>query len=328
MWLLSSAPTARSTQTVAVMRECPNCTEAQMRNMAKAANPLGVKFIYDLPHHVIHRYLVYMDSDCRPEGPGIKNSVNVGSGGETDSGNDTDCGSYREADLIDPVDPGVMGTFNGLYSAWQANLTLATTGDLTRVGSLPNDPLLGQPYKPHEIAWDYPQGKYDEFMNTLTQVLLTKNSANGFAPGLGDMIYVWAMPSFSQTLNISGQPGLAVTLAWDRSSTVTLHMCVAPEMDCVNVKITMSATGVQDIEYKGTTDFNHNLYPSENGTAPGNMGSWHFRNGGGAHFGNEMRQGGVDVPTPPTCGYAMHLFIQISRVGGRIFSVDQYCVAN
>ena len=333
LWLRSTSPTAQSQQTTAVVRECPNCTEAQMRNMAKAANPLGVKFIYDLPHHIMHRYEVYMDSDCRPEGSGIKGSANAGDaglnngGGETDSGNDTDCGSYREADLIDPVDPGVMGTFNGLYSAWQANHSLATAADVTRVGNLPTDPLLGQPYNYHEIAWDYPQGKYLQFMNTLAQVLSSRTSANAFAPGLGDYIYVWAVPSWSQTINLSGQPGFAVTLTWDRSSTVTLHMCNT-DVDCVHVKISMSQTGVQSIEYKGTTDINSNLYPSENGTAPGDMGQWHFRSGGGDHFGDEMRQGGINVPNPPICGYGRHLFIQITRQGSHIISVDQFCVNN
>lgn len=327
LWIISSASAAHATQTVFPVRECPNCTETQMRNMAKNG-PVGISFVYDLPRHVMHKYETYWDSSCGPQ-PSGGDSANAIGHGQT-KGAQPSCGSFKVAVLEDPVDPDVQATFDALYRVYTYNRPLVTQSKATRVAVLPNDPDTGHPFDPQNIAWEYPQGSYIRFRNVVTGLLGSQSSANAFVPYLGDDIYGWSISGFSVEVTVSAPPGGGITgsLHWDRNSGVLLDLCTPVNLDCVELPISVSVGGTVNIGYSGVIDFNQNLYPSENGQTPGNMTSWHFRNGGADHFADALRHGGVYVPGAGACGYGSSLYLITTRENNRIIFQEWECVPN
>ena len=115
------------------MKECVNCTATQMQTMAKN-QPVGYQFVYDLAHNVIRKYEVYLDSNCAPEGGASSGPA----------GGAQHCGSFKGADEITPVDPGVQAIFNSLRATWLVNPQLANTAKST-VSGFPIDSDTGQP---------------------------------------------------------------------------------------------------------------------------------------------------------------------------------------
>jgi len=297
-----------------------------MLNKAKNSPP-GLAFVYDLPHHVIRKFAVFMDSTCSAD-PAIQS----GAGGadrqpqEDDGG--VNCGSFKAAEELVPVDPAVQATFDALYNVWLHNPQLANTGKATRVNPLPIDPGTHQPFDARTIAWDYPQGSYLRFKNYFQNAISTHSGANALVPFLGDDIHGWSVASVDVGVLISGPPGVTFSLSWDRSTSVHFEWCVPPDLDCIEMTITRSAGGDVSLVYEGVKDFNDNLYPSESGQTPGNLAAWHFRMGGGNHFADGMRMGGVYVPWGPACPYGTHLFLTITRQGSHIIGTNWQCVPN
>lgn len=327
LWLLCASSVATATPTGSVAaRECVNCTQLQMQTMAKNS-PVGLVFIYDLAHNVMRKFDVYMDSTC-----GVQPVPQTHSGGgqqvEHAGGGGTNCGSFKAADEMTPVDTRVQSTFNALYRVYVGNPSIALNGVATRVGALPIDTATGHAFDPQDLAWQYPQGSYIRFIQAIQNQISTKAGANSFIPYLGDDMYDWVISSLDVGGILGAEPGVTFSLHYDRATTVRLLLYGNSDNDCVQLTVNISGGGTLSITYQGVVDLHQNLYPSQNGDPPGNQSSWHFRNGGGPHFANELRNGGVFVPSEPTCGYGMHEFMQTTRNGGQIISVDWWCVAN
>ncbi len=207
-----------------------------------------------------------------PEGPGADSA-----------GNGTNCGSFKAADEMFPVDATVQATFNALYDTWLHNPTLANTAKVTKVGPLPND-TNGLPFDARYVAFDYPQGSYVRFYNTVNGLISTKASANALAPDLGAYIYSWSVASVNVGALLGAEPGVTFGLSWDRTSATHFEWCVPPDLDCVEFTITRAANGTVTLTYLGVLDFDQNYYPSRNGDPPGDQNSQNFPHHGGDHF--------------------------------------------
>ena len=332
--LASSSAAHAATVSWIKVRECPNCTATQMQNLAKNTMPLGINFVYDLPHHVIRKYEVYIDSTCSPVGgpevsaapqPSDRNSLP-----STDSDDPgTDCGSFRAADEWTPVDASMQAPFDALYHVWQVNPTLAMTGKATLFAPMPVDTATMHSYDLRYAAWDYPQRSYMRLWADITGKLSTPSGANALSPGLGDDIYGWSVASIEAGLVLGEPVDAIITFLWDRSSTVKLVWYVPPDNDRIEITITVSNTGEPSFHFDGIYDIDDNLYPSSEGTSPLDHGSAGFPHHGGDHFDGGMQHGGVNVPDMPQCGYGMHPYQVITRDGSHhVIGVAYSCVAN
>lgn len=316
---------AGATTATAPARECHNCTPTAMQTMAKNT-PVGFTFIYDIQANIIRKYEVYMDSTCAPVHGGPSNGT-AGRGNRR--GNGTDCGSFKAADEMFPVDAAVQATFNALHDTWLHNPTLASAGEVARVSVLPNR-LNGQPFDARYIAFDYPQNSYVEFMDYFRTQIGSRETANALAPDLGTYIYDWNVASLDVGPIIGAQPGLTFTITWDRSTTTTFTWWIPVSSDHIVLTITRSANGAVTVTYNGVLDIDNNYYPSRNGVPPGDQSSQDFPHHGGDHFDGGMQHGGIPTPDMPECGFAMHPFQVIARnqTTHQIIGVAYSCVPN
>jgi hypothetical protein len=320
---------ARAAVDIAVM-QCANCTATQMQTMAKNVGGAGIKFVYDLPHHVIHKYEVYWDSTCAPEGTTSVGAAN-GDGGGKQSGEKPACSSFKVADPFDPVDPDVQATFDALYHTWQVNPTLANSGKAERRGNPPIDPNTGQPFDLPKAAWDYPAGSYNRFRNYIVDnVLDTPSHADAFIPGFGDDLFGWNLSSFDVQVTVERNgPSVGSTLHWDRNTgLIRLNVCNA-NGDCAQFIIHVSNGDITQLEYEGVFNVNDQLYPSESGAAPGSLLHWEFDlSSDGAHFAQQLQNRGVYVPIQMACAAGMHLGLVGARVNGILQSTTWMCTPN
>lgn len=330
------ASTAHALQLLQV-KSCANCTATQMQTMAKNSMPIGINFVYDLPHHIIRKYEVYMDSSCRPIGGGLKGSAGQQQADRNSdpragsSGPGTDCGSFKAADEMTPVDTEVQATFDALYHTYQVNQTLANTGKATRSSPLPIDTVTGQPYDLRYIAFDYPQRSYIRFWADLRSQLSNRDTANALSSGLGDEIFDWSVASVDVGEIFGEEIGVEFGLSWDRSTSTHFTWYVPPWNDRIELDINRSANGTLSFVFDGILDIDDNYYPSANGDSPLNQNNSGFPHHNGDHFDGGMQHGGISTPQMPECGWAMHPFQTISRVSGPhgyIIGVAYSCVPN
>jgi hypothetical protein len=322
--LLFGSATASAAIAFIPIGECRNCTAAQMQTMAKNKMPPGLGFVYDLPAHKIRKYEIYWDSSCvQPDGNGGDASAAPAEANAADA-----CGSFKAADEMTPVDAKVQTIFDTVYHIWQVNPNLLASPKAVKQGPLPYDADTGHNFDPRDVAWEYPQGAYLRFMNYVNNALETQAGANALLPGLGDVLYGWVIAGFDLGALIGGAPGFSFTLKWDIGAPAKLEWCVPPALDCVELDLTPTPGGKVQVAFLGVVDMNTQIYPSESGKTPGDLGSWHFRNGGADHFADGMRHGGVYVPSAPNCGYGAHDFLQITRLGTQIIDVNWSCIQN
>jgi hypothetical protein len=323
--LLIGFADAQATQTTVPMRECANCTAAQMQTTAKNAQ-VGINFVYDMQHGVIHRYDTYMDSSCRTgSDPGpVSRSEDPERSAESDPNS---CGSFKVADLADPVESGVQAIFNSLRTTWQVNPTLANSSHAYFRGNPPTDPNTNQPYDMSGIAWDYPQQSYVRFMEHIQfDVLISRLSANAFIPGLGDMIYGVGL-SLKQ-VSLGFPINAKVDVALDRTTATILIDICNPNGDCAKLNVTLANGQVAAVNYTGVFDTEQNMYPSESGAAPGHMNHFGFSLGPDAdHFGQGLQSHGVFVPFRDGCGSGFHSALQIVR-GSGLVTAEWSCLPN
>lgn len=316
---------ARAVQTIAVMKECLNCTPAQMQTMAKN-QPLGYHFIYDLSHNIIRKYEVYMDSTCAQQ-PVIQSWT--GAGQQVQAGNGTDCSSFKAADEMTPMDTDVQNILDSLHSVWLVNPILANQAKATRQ-SPPVNPNSGQPFDLPRAAWDWPSGEGEDLRDYLRDdVLSSRNSANTFVPGLGDMIYGVSMQVAS--VSIGSPPNvLQVSVALDRAnSAIHFEICNA-NGDCAKLDANIANGQVASVTFNGVYATGNMQYPSQNGQAPGQGNFWHFGLGTDAdHFGQQLRNNsGVTLPIRPGCGGSFHYGVTVARVNGVVDSITWSCIPN
>ena len=328
MCLSLGASHARAAVNIPVM-ECPSCTATQMQTMAKNAGGAGVKFVYDLPHHVIHKYEVYWDSTCAPEAASSTGAANGGGGKE--SSEKPACTSFKVADPFDPVDTDVQLAFDALYHTWQVNPTLAGSGKAERRGNPPIDQNTGQPFDLPKVGWDFPAGSYNRFKNYLiNDVLDTRTHANAFIPGLGDDLFGWNLGSFDVEVIVERSgPGVGATLHWDRNTgLIRLDVCNA-NGDCAQFLIHLSGGNITQLEYEGVFDVNDQQYPSQSGATPGALLHWEFDlSSDGAHFAQQLQNRGVYVPIQTACAAGMHWGLVGARVNGVLQSTTWMCTPN
>jgi hypothetical protein len=325
---LSCAGIASATQTVFPFKSCAACTAAQMQTTAKNSMPLGVAFVYDLTAHVIRKYDVYMDSTCGVQPLPQTHAGDTQAAQEAGSAG-VDCASFKAADEMTPIDPTVQAVFDALYTTYVHNPQLAQTGTETHYG-VPNDPHTGQPFNLQGVAWDYPNASYQDFMAEMKYNLSTPNAANSFDPYLGDFLFGFKFNGFHLSVIITIPPGVGGQASWDRNATTTLNVCTDVGGDCAKFELTVTASNLA-ITCLGIFDHDNNLYPSSNGTAPGNLTNWGFRYGGqsGAnHFADEMRNNGVYIPSSGYCGFGTHPFLTTTRMNNQIIFQSWSCVQN
>ena len=331
IFLLCAALTANAWATTSVtMKECPNCTSAQMQNGAKNSPP-GMAFVYDLAHHVIHKYEVYLDSTCGPSGPssGIADRKSDGAQIEQAGDNGVNCGTFRAADEMVPVDSNIQAIFDALFHVSQINPALAATGEATREGTPPTDPSTGQPFDLRKVAWDYPQGSFLR-LNDLIQntILASSYTADNFVPGLGDLIFQVNIPlTYPQQVQDPGHLIISVVIHIDRSITlVHLQLCT-DEGDCGSWDIPVNGGQPGKIQFKGVFDSEQMMYPSASGQMPGGLRAWNWGNRGDAdHFGQGLRNNGWDVPGAPNCNPSQWRLV-IATVNGHFDSATWTCGA-
>lgn len=304
---------------LAQMEECPNCTSTQMLNKAKHSQ-IGYVFVYDIPHHIIRKYETYMDSTCSQ-----LPAPSLSTDNDQKQGDETQCGQFKDAVPAGPVDQDVQEVFDALYHVWTVNPTLATTMKATYRGSMPVDTATGQPFDLPRVAWDYPQGSYVRFVETIGSTMQTRNGANSVAPGLGDTMYDVHMGSYGVSIGI---PPLVVDLHWDRNTeSVSLDMCDSSG-NCAKFKVVPTG-GEPALTYLGVFDNEQNMWPSMSGTAPGSMTAWPFRLLNAAdRFIAGLRGNGMAIPDFPPCPAFTHEFLEITRQGGVPKFYRWSCVPN
>ena len=323
---------ARAAQTVALMKECANCTATQMQTMAKNS-PVGYTFVYDLGHNIIRKYDVYTDSTCAGN-PAPQNSATGGHEAAQASGvgggGGVQCGSFKAADEVTPVNPGVQNIFNSLRAAWLVNPTLANTAKARRVDP-PINPNTGQPFNIPAVGWDYPQGEYRDLYEYLRDVVLgtTRAAANDFAPGLGDFVFGVSMAVDGVDIGAPPQV-LTVHIALDRGyGVVHIDICNA-NGDCAKYDVTVVNGVVTKIAFDGAFDSANMMYPSATGAAPGQATSWHWGLGTDAdHFAQMVhQQSGFNFPMRSGCGGSYHYGLVVARVNGVFDSATWICIPN
>ena len=315
-----------ATQTTAVLVECKNCTATQMQTMAKN-QPIGYQFVYDLAHNIVRKYDVYWDSTCIA--PAVVQRGTDG-GDQTRratqvNGPGANCGSFKAADEVSPVDPDVQDIFNSLRSTWLVNPALADTGKTTRTNP-PVNPRTGQPFDPARIGWDYPGGDYEDLREYLANQLKSRAAANAFSPGLGDYIDGVSIAINGADIGV----GVLVHITLDRTTgMIEIDICNA-NGDCAKVEVHVNNGAITNLTFIGAFDVDNRLYPSASGITPGAGGHWNFGNGADAsHFGQFLgNAAGYSIPSPPGCGPSYHLGLTIARVNGQIDSATWQCVAN
>ncbi len=311
--LLGSATVSHASQTTFRVNECGGCTAPQMEAAAATQLP-GITFVYDLAANVIRKYNVDLDSTCRAP---LDPQKSTSSDALTEGGAQIQCGSFKSATELTPVDSDVQATFDALRHASTVNPALVTTG--VARGGAPEDPVNHVPFDLPNIAWDYPQGSYVRFNDALNAILGSALSANSFIPGLGDLLYGWHMGSFSVDLMLP--PGATGSLTWDRNHTVRLEIC-NPDGDCWRGTITMNSGGIVSLAYEGVFDNNQQMYPSESGQAPGQLLRWKFEGPLEAgHFAGAL---GPNVAIPyNNCGGIS--FLNTARLNGKIVFQSWEC---
>lgn len=324
--VLTGISVVHATQTVFPIKACTGCSATQMQTSAKNSFPVGIGFIYDLHAHVLRKYEVYMDSTCGGGGPQV---TNVG-GGQTSGagvrgGGSTECGSFKAADEMTPVDPSVQATFEALWTVDTHKAALAENGTERTYGQILDS--HGQPFDLQQVAWDYPGGSYVNYANAVGTALSSQENANNFDYYLGDFLYGYKMSSFHVEIIITAPPGVAGSLSWDRNASIQLNICTPMWDDC-SVWQVIVTNGVLSKTFLGIMDADNNIYPNSNGQTPGNLTNFGFPNGGhiGAnHFADELRHHGINVPNATMCGPGFHPFLTTTRMNGTIIFQSWTC---
>lgn len=297
------------------VRECRGCTAEQARVQAKNLPP-GYAFIYDLPAHVIRKFEVYMDSTCvaPPE-------ISGAGGAQTKSGDETDCGSFRDAAPAGPVDSSVQVAFDDLYHVYQVNQQLALNAKAEYRGDPPENPRTHDPFDLVGVAYDYPGQSYEDFYDFVRDNLGSRITANQLVPGLGDWIYGWTM--HSATVAVGVPPDiLSGSLTWDRNSgLIGLWICT-PNGDCAKFDVQVTSGAVTAITYRGVFDVDGHIYPSASGDAPGSATHWRFGDGSGAEHFRQMLSRYTPIPYGPCGGIS---YLNTVRLNGRIIFQSWEC---
>ena len=323
--LLLSSCAGLASATSVPMKECANCTQAQMLAKAKN-NPPGVVFIYDLAHNLIRKFNVFMDSTCANQ-PVLESHAIGGQQVQDTGGNGIDCGSFKDAEEWTPVDPDIQNIFNSLRTVWLVNPTLANTAKGTTANP-PIDPNTHQPFNLAKVAFDFPQGSFVRFKEMLQdEILVTRNDANAFIPGLGDEIYGVSVKV--NAANVGFPEIIQVSVALDRpNTTIRLDICNA-NGDCAKIDVKIVNGAIDSLVYDGVFDAEDMMYPSEFGQAPGSVPGWHWQLGPDAdHFRQGLLNNGVSIPTRPGCGADFSWKLVVARVNGVIDSATWTCVPN
>jgi hypothetical protein len=247
----------------------------------------------------------------------------------TQSGNEIDCGSFKAADEVTPVNPGVQAIFNSLHSAWLANPTLVNTGKAI-VLDPPVNPNKGRPFEIQRTGWEYDQGEYEDMREYLRDsVLSSQGAANAFAPGLGDCIFGVSLAV--DGVDIGRPPDVVrVHITLDHNTgTVNIDICNT-ELDCAKWTVTIINGSVTNLVFNGAYDKRNMQYPSQTGASPGSHNSWHWMYGSDAdHFAQQVHNNsGVNVPIRAGCGANFHPGLVVARVNGVVNSITWQCVPN
>lgn len=325
--LACTTPSAHSAQTQAAMRECPNCTAAQMQTTAKNLS-VGYHFVYSLQQNVIRKYEVYLDSDCLIDPGDSEATAKANDEPQAQSGNEINCGSFKAADQVTPVDPEVQAIFNSLRAAWLASPTLVTTQKAV-VLTPPINPNKGQPFNIPKVGWEYDQGEYEDMREYLDSVLTSRGAANALSPGLGDFIHGVSLAVDS--VDLGSPPNvLSVHIVLDyNTGMVKIDICNA-DLDCAKWTVTVIGGHITNIHFNGAYDKRNMQYPSQSGASPGGNNSWHWMHGSDAdHFAQQIHNNsGVPVPIRAGCGSSFHSGLVVARVNGVVNSMTWQCIPN
>lgn len=288
--------------TKAFVVQCAGCSATQMQQKA-AAQPVltggdGFAFVYDMGAATMRKYYIYWDNSCgAPASPGSGRPETEGASPNPESG----CIFTKYADPMTPVDSGVASVFssmNWIYANerayWNTNTIIV---DISNLGP---DPTFGdnRPFDPRQIAWDYPNGSYFFFVQSLESMLHDEEDAELVDPGLAYALYGIQLPSISG-LQIQAPTGSYITLGLNLDFQVRGNTKVEfcdEGANCAYVTVGMASGGVT-ISYTGSYDGYGQPFPSPIPPKPGSpLWSWHHQ-GGFEPFSGWLRQQNVFVPS-------------------------------
>jgi len=333
---LGVSGSAMAVQSTFPFQECRGCTAAQMQAKAQTM-PKGIDFVYDIQANIVRKYYVERDSTCAIP-PVIMGqiehdpaSVDANQAAPDRTGKDAngvDCGPYVLVTPMTPVDASVLHAFSFLVSAYNANHNLVLYG-VARHDGVPMDYDTNQPFSLPGIAWEYPQGAYDRFMNQIKPLINNQANANNYVPGLGDEMYGWSVSSYSVTVQTpstpDGPPTLSGSITADRSSQVELSIC-DNSGNCAKFNINVGRTGVANIVFAGVVGPAGNYYPVMQAHTP-TYPDWRFHNGLDSEvFANGMRGNGIGITeTLDGCGGNPDYYISCTWQGAHLIGCRMYC---
>ena len=117
------------------------------------------------------------------------------------------------------------------------------------------------------MAWDYPQGDYENLFQQLRDVTLgTRLSANRFSPGLGDFIF--GVSFAIDSVDVGAPVPVMVHVTLDRNNAVVhLEICDS-SFTCSKFDVYIDHGAVTKLEYRGTFDNSQMMLPSQSGATP------------------------------------------------------------
>lgn len=299
MSLLALAGNVNAVQTVANARSCMGCNGAQMMQSATQSLGLGVGYIYDPNAAVIRKYEVGSDSTCGvivvPEGatPPLSNHSVLASPPSAVTPN---CGAFRSASELYPVDASVQTIFDTvaeIYRNWPSLLTTAEEKIYLR--DLPNDPYTEKPFDLRAAAWQYPFGTFNRFQGFLQEMFKDYNSLAKYDIALAKLLYKVQLPSGSLSIGFSGlTPNAQIQLNWDRNNTTDVQICDT-DSNCANFKLLVER-GKATLNYINVTDVSGNAYPQPSATYPSDpRWVWNSAKNEGSTFAGWLRNNGTPV---------------------------------
>lgn len=304
--LSAHAETATTTTTPATVPviSCAGCSAAQMQTKA-ATQPVGLVFIYDLNASVMRKYVVDRDSTCSTppstEGAGSTSDmaeVTVADGA-TNAGPITDCGGFKYATELTPVDQIMRDLLTSMVNLKR----LKPSGDWAngRIGveRFGHKPGTNIDFDPRKVAWDYPNGDYITFTNQLRFVFQDRTRLAQVDPALAEEVFGIQL-RFNGPITITAAQTPTVQVQIDATSTNQLFLKICnPNADCIQYDVRTTG-GVLDLRYEGVFDLDGHQYPSPNEEIPHNP-LWRFEDGSSeTHFSSFLRERGVSVIYPGT----------------------------
>jgi hypothetical protein len=305
--LVGCAQAAQAAQTSVPIRECRNCSDAQMEQFALAGSGFGVRIVYNLASGHIFKYNIYLESGClnQPEGEDDAKSASTRAACNPNPTRQIDRMALDSV-LIDPFAAMVE-----IYDSEPALLVSPKiSANISDVGYDPSNPP--QSFDPYAVAYDQFSGPtFQSFLNAATQYFNDNSALNLTNNNLSSLVYDVFGPLRNAVIQISASPGAGLDLSTILKDPVIdftaqdgsyirvrfVHQGNTPEYDAVFVGA-WDATNVPlpTNEQANTPGFNRIFRGPRGGEGSNNMLNALHRYGGfgyGADFAGTCTHGWI-----------------------------------